>query len=421
VQHLNDNPARNSVHVRHATHLPRHRISHSIIVALAAFAGFALVLLQTNLFLVNGAIDKQNISGLIGPTSAPRDIDNDGIADIAAGDAVNILLLGSDVRDGENGLIGGVVGGMRSDTTIIMHISADRSRVEFVSIPRDSRVKISDCQFFDGSTARGWTTKFNTAFSIGAANGNVAEAAACTAKTIYDLTGLLVDHYAVVDFTGFRDMVDAIDGVPMCIVNDVRSSKAQLDLQAGPQVLDGTQALAFARARTGTGLGDGSDLGRIERQQELMRNTLRKVLGMNLFTDATGLTQFVKAGASSLSTDETLGNVSFMVGLAYSLRNFDTANLQMITVPWAYPGDGSGDVVWTEEADALWAALINDRPVPNPDAEPSPTPTPTPVPSGTPEPSPTGPGTPGTPDPEPSVTPSPLRETEQDILDSCDI
>ncbi|HEX7589755.1 MAG TPA: LCP family protein, partial [Demequinaceae bacterium] len=94
--------------------------------------------------------------------------------DGAKGEWINILLMGSDSRSGANAAIGGEVGGMRNDTTIIMHISADRSRIEFVSIPRDSWVRISDCKLFDGSTVKGWTGKFNVAFANGAKHHNSA-------------------------------------------------------------------------------------------------------------------------------------------------------------------------------------------------------------------------------------------------------
>lgn len=403
---------RSRARLRHATRVPAHRALGAILAVLAAVAGFGLVFVETSLSRINDAFTTQDISALLPdptPTASPTPVDP------SAGKPLTVLLLGSDSRLGDqNEELGkGDVTGMRNDTTIVMHISADRSRIEMVSIPRDSRVRISDCRMLDGSTVRGWTGKFNIAFSNGGKNGNVAEAAACVATTLYDLTGIRIDHYAVVDFAGFVGMVDALDGVPMCVPNDIRSPKAHLELEAGPQVLDGTTALAWARARTGTGLGDGSDLQRIDRQQELLTNMARKALGLNLLTDATKGTEFITATARSLTMDPEFGDSHYLLGLAWSLRNFDTKNLYMTTVPWRYPGDGSGDVVWIDdEAQAMFAAMKADEPIApeEPVASPSPTASPSAsaLPSGSPAPS-----------ASPTVTPSPERETQAEILADC--
>ena len=133
-----------------------------------------------------------------------------------------------------NGAIGGkVAGGMRSDTTMIMHISGDRSRVDFLSIPRDMRVRVSDCKLLDGSTVKGWTGKFNIAFANGGKHGNEAEAAACTMQTLQDLTGITFEHYAVVDFAGFENMINSVGGVPMCIDKKIDDRRSHLHLKPG--------------------------------------------------------------------------------------------------------------------------------------------------------------------------------------------
>src|SRR5690606_27702199 len=134
--------------------------------------------------------------------------------DPLAGKDVNILIIGSDARNGENGKLGGAEelgNSMRGDATMIMHISADRNRIELLAIPRDLRVKIPDCYTFEGELIRGWTTKFNVAFANGGRYGDVAEAAACAVNTTQQLTGIEIDHYLVMDFAGFKNMVDAID------------------------------------------------------------------------------------------------------------------------------------------------------------------------------------------------------------------
>jgi LCP family protein required for cell wall assembly len=411
---------------RHGTTAPRHRLLTSLLWATAAVAGFAVAYAGTNIYLLQSSLDTRDVASLY-TTTDPNStaVADDTPKDGSAGEAVNILLMGSDIRDGENGEIGGVVAGMRSDTTIVAHISADRTRIEFMSIPRDSEVPISDCTLFDGTVVRGWTAKFNTAFANGGKEGDPAEAAACTMQTVTDLTGIKLDHYAVVDFTGFEQMINALDGVPMCIPNKISSKKANLYLEAGPQVLDGTTALAYARARTGEGLPEGTDLRRIDRQQELMMNVLRKALGMNLLTDVGGMTQFVKAGAEALTMDPELGNLSYILGLAYSIRNIDTNNITFATVPWAYAHDAGGGVIWTSDADAMFESIVNDQPLVDPTAEveisASPSPSASPSADSTLGSSATTSGGSATPDATaaPSTAAEPERETEAEILDSC--
>jgi LCP family protein required for cell wall assembly len=142
-----------------------------------------------------------------------------------------------------------------------------------VSIPRDSTVDVPACPTSSGGeTAPLYRTKFNAAFAQGYdTGGHVESGALCVKKTLDTLTNVRMDGFVVVDFSGFQKMVDALGGVEMCIPQRIESKKAgNLVLDSGVQSLDGSTALRYARARTGTGLGDGSDIGRIGRQQQLM-------------------------------------------------------------------------------------------------------------------------------------------------------
>src|SRR5699024_6574572 len=138
---------------------------------------------------------------------------------------------------------------------------------------------------------------------------------------------------------GMEQMVDAIGGVPMCFEEDLYAPKAELDVSAGCHTLDGKTAVAFARARKG--IGDGSDISRIGRQQELLMNMVEKVLDSNLLTDTADLYQFLKAATSSLTTSDDIGNLSTMVGLAYSLRGIDLEDVNFATLPFAWAAIGS--------------------------------------------------------------------------------
>jgi len=344
--------------VRHSGRETRHSVARVLAVVVSAVLGFVIVFAQSFTGSVSASIEATDITSLVTKTPEAPPVDSD------AGEPLNILLMGSDVRTGENADIGGdVAEGMRNDTTIIAHISGDRSRIDLVSIPRDLQVPISECTLFDGTVVPGWTDDFNVAFSNGGQQGNAAEAAACVINTIHDVFDLRVDHYAVVDFVGFIDMVDALGGVPMCIPERIVSSKAQLELDAGPQVLDGETALAYARLRTAE-VGDvsGSDLQRISRQQQLLEATFRAALSKNLLTDAAALTQFVKAGAESLSTDEELASPTYLIGLAYSLRGIGADDLTFETIPWRYTEDFL-NVEMTEDAEVMLDDLRNDRPL----------------------------------------------------------
>ena len=348
------------VRVRHATKTGRHRVLTGFVWTLAAVAGFGLVFAQTFKSKVEAEFVTRDITPLLGPDrpAAPKNP-----VDGASGVPVTILLMGSDDRSGENGVIGGQEAGKRNDTTLIMHISADRSRIDVVSIPRDTVVRIADCDRSDGTSQRGWTGLFNIAFANGAENGSNADGAACTIKTVESLTDIFVDHFVVVDFVGFRDMVNAVGGVPMCIPNDVEDAYSQTNLSAGPQVLNGSQALAYARMRHGTGLS-GSDLDRIDRQQELLKNLASKVLSAEMLYRPQDLTNFVKAVAGSMTMDEAFGDFNTLTGLAFSMRSINpNTDITFATAPVQGDPTNPNHVIFSSKADAVWQAIIDDQPI----------------------------------------------------------
>lgn len=298
-----------------------------------------------------------------------------------AGTPLNIVVMGSDSRDGANdALAGGGEMGARSDTTLVMHISGDRSRVEMVSIPRDSTVDVPSCTTEDGATtAELYGTKFNAAFSQGVqAGGTVADGALCTVKTVEKLTGVFMNGFIVVDFAGFSSMVDAVGGVEVCVEEAIYSPQANnLSLEPGTHTLQGVKALDYARARKGDGLGDGSDLGRIGRQQEVMASLARKVLSQEVLTNPSATLRFLHAVTDSLTMNNELASIDGLAGLAYSMRNVRPDTITFVTVPNAYDPNNTANVVWTDGAVQLWDNVKNDRPVdfdpnaPSADASPS--------------------------------------------------
>ncbi len=330
---------------------------------------------------LGGNVRHVDALALTGPKPT-KSVDPD---DPNAGEDLNILVIGSDQRDGENGDLGGLAGlsSMRSDTAMVMHISADRSRVDVVSIPRDSLVDIPSCTMSDGTTLQPRpSVMFNSAFAYGwDYGGDMASAAGCTIKTVQHNTGIAIDHFVIVDFAGFKDMVNAIDGVPICIPNRLYSKKARLHLEAGEQRLNGKTALAFARARTGEGLGDGSDINRIGNQQRLVAAMASEVLSSKVLTNPTKLLPFLDAATGSVTVDKGF-TLTDMVGVAYSMRSIRGGNISFMTIPWTSAPNDRNRVVWAPEAAQVWENIANDRPMDGKEHEPT-TPSSTPTPGST--------------------------------------
>jgi LCP family protein required for cell wall assembly len=349
--------ARGTQPARHSSRVHSHSLGRAVAVAAAAALGFGVVFVQTFTGSLSASVTSADIGSLVSSTP-------DAPTDVTPGSPRNILLIGSDVRDGANASIGGNTGGgMRSDVTIIAHVAADGSRIDMVSIPRDLQVEIPECELFDGTMVPGGFGDFANAFSNGGRGGDPAEAAACTINTVHNVFDLRIDHFAVVDFTGYIHMVDALGGIPMCIPQPIVSTTAELTLDAGPQVLDGATALAYARLRTAEeGDVSGSDLQRITRQQHLLAQTMRTATSKNLFTDASALTQFVRAGAESLTMDEELASVTNLAGLAYDVRTLRADDLTFATIPWQYTDDRN-NVEVADDAAQMIDDLRHDRPL----------------------------------------------------------
>jgi len=289
--------------------------------------------------------------------------------------AENFVLIGSDTRQGASGKgTGGKnISGARSDTTIIMHISANGSGATLISIPRDSYVQIPSCVVGPhNQQSSPFMSKFNAAYSVGGEYSN-KYAASCTVHTIETLTGIHIDHYAVIDFAGFKRMVSALGGVRMCVAHplvdpivdvDGAYHGSGLNLPAGKSVeINGDQALALMRARYA--LDGGGDLPRIKRQQEFIGAMIRKATSTSLLTNPFKLQSFLVAAASSITTDGF--GLGTMRKLASALHNVGAGGVRLLTVPnlTEAPGMPYGDVEWDpSKAPELWNAIRNDKPIP---------------------------------------------------------
>ncbi|WP_081240000.1 LCP family protein [Streptomyces viridosporus] len=270
-------------------------------------------------------------------------------------DALNVLVIGSDSRSGEeNRRYGRDVGTERSDTVILLHLPAGRRSATAVSVPRDLMVDVPGCLHRDGSRTEPEFAAFNTAFERGGS--------ACAIRTVEKLTDIRVDHHVVVDFHGFIEMVDAVDGVEVCLREPVDDEAAGLRLPAGRVTLDGEQALGYVRARKS--LGDGSDTERMERQQRFLGALVSKVRSNGVLLNPVKLYPLLDAATSSLTTDPELANLRGLYELVRGLRNIPTERVQFLTVPREpYVRDANRDQLAEPAAEKLFDRLRRDAPV----------------------------------------------------------
>ena len=355
-----DGPSRPPAHARARRPHRLIKVVSLVVVGAVAAAGSGAWALARH---YQGNVDGIDVEAVLGkPTHTPDDPN-----DPDAGDDLNILVLGSDSRAGDNAKeVGDGELGQRSDTTMILHVSADRKRMEVVSIPRDSIVDIPPCKVdTKGTTTRAThADMFNNAFAYGAdATGSVAGGALCTWQTVEKDTGLHLDGFVVVDFAGFAGMIDALDGVPMCITRHIESVNANhLVLDPGWQTLKGKKALGYARAREGKGL-DGSDTSRILRQQEMVGAMVNKLVDQNVLTSAPKLLNFLDAATKSLTTSSNLSSLKNLVGLGWSVRHLSPDDVVFLTIPYEQYPLNHNRVQWAPSATDVWKKLKEDKPL----------------------------------------------------------
>ena len=255
-------------------------------------------------------------------------------ADTFAGRSVNILLMGIDARIGQSGEIINPDDDdptMRSDTTLVMHIAEDRESITLVSIPRDMWIKLPECTRSDGSISRAQWGQFNWAFSYGALEDDLAGGVACTEATVEQIAGIPIDAFVVIDFNAFANMVDALGGVEICLDEELVDDKMlHMTFEAGCQVLDPVTATQFARVRY---VGDGSDMGRIQRQQSLLGAMVTTAMNANLLTDMSKLYAFLTSVLQATTLSPSLGNIRTDMGLVNSIRDLDPENFRFVTMP----------------------------------------------------------------------------------------
>jgi LCP family protein required for cell wall assembly len=324
---------------------PRRRLLIRVLLAAAA-AAVLLVGGITGLFLERQWAYDRNIQRVPGvfpaePDRPPR----------TPGRAQNWLLVGSDRRaaqattgrDANEPLWR--YGAQRADTIMLVHLPADRGRAYLVSFPRDAWVPI-----------RGHgNAKLNAAFSFGGPPLLIA--------TIERLTGVRVDHFAILDFEGFRSMTDALGGVDVRVARTVRDPARQVVWPAGTHHLDGARALDFVRQRHNL---PGGDLGRIKRQQAFLKALAGQAVDRGTLANPLKLNAFLEAATKAVSVDESL-TISRLRSLAVQFRSVRAGGIVFVTAPVAGMGTESRQsVVYLDpvKGQPLYRALRTDAVAP---------------------------------------------------------
>ncbi|UEJ84236.1 LCP family protein [Brachybacterium halotolerans subsp. kimchii] len=260
--------------------------------------------------------------------------------------SVNILVLGSDSRVGEADEKDSTA---RSDSILLAHLNADDSSVHAVQIPRDTLMDLPACADTGERSFAGGRGMINSVLNYGPA---------CSVAAVESLTGVHVDHFVEVDFAGFAAIVDALDGLPVCLPEALHDSAADLDLPAGRQTLDGRQALALARTRHA--VGDGSDIARLDHQQQVMKAIMQRAESRNLLTRPDRLYPFLQATSSALTVDDQLGSIPGMTSLASRFARVPSDSITVETMPWSPAPSDPNRVVPSAKAAAVFASLSDE-------------------------------------------------------------
>src|SRR6478735_11289189 len=275
----------------------------------------------------------------------------------ATGGAQNILVIGSDTREGltaaqRKELSTGKSECNCTDTIMLMHLAKDAEGATVVSFPRDLMVDVPAFTDSSGTEHSASTRQINTAYALGGPS--------LVVQTVEQLTDIHIDHYVQVRFSGVVHVVDAIGGVDVCVKKSFTDKSTHLALSAGTHTLDGIDALKYVRLRH---VGDGSDLGRIQRQQQFVVNALAGATSTGVLTNPFKLKNVLDATTSSFVLDDGF-STSDLLSFASRMRAMDRSKLVLLTVPnEAYPPDPNRVQLQQPQADALFAKLQANQPV----------------------------------------------------------
>lgn len=310
----------------------------------AGSLGFLLVLGGTGGFLVyqhfNNNIDKLHVN-----PGSDRPAGADG--------PMNILVIGTDSRKGLGKKYGDAGSVGHADTTILYHVAEDRSNATAVSIPRDLKTDIPECQTGDKTIPPERNASFNTSL------GQDGRDPGCTWRTVEKLMDVRVDHFMMVDFNAVKTLSKAVGGVEVCAGKDIDDPKSHLHMKAGRHTVQGEDALAFVRTRHAVGLG--GDLTRIPLQQQFLSSLLRKIQSSGTLTSPSKLWHLAEAATDALTVDDGIGSINKLKNLAQDLGEVDTKNITFTTVPVVDdPQDNDRVILTPGKAQRLFSMVKHD-------------------------------------------------------------
>jgi LCP family protein required for cell wall assembly len=334
---------------RGPTHGRRSSLARTVVAWLSAAVVIVLVAASLTAYFryrsVWNSIRRVDITGL--GAQPPQD----------AG-ALNILLIGSDSRSGANRSFGPGARGQRSDTIMILHLSPGRQGATVLSIPRDSMVPYLSCPAGPGFPGQGAVPGSDERINATFANGGPA----CLWKTLEHATGIHIDHFIELTFTGFEHVINDVGGVTICLPEAINDPASGLRLTPGPHHVMGAEALAFWRERH---VGSGSDLQRIQRDQYLMASLLQGIARSDILGSPTKTYSIAVDAASAMTTDSGL-DLTTMLRIADGLRGLSTRSVRFVQVPEVpYPPDPQAEVMFEQpQAGSLFSAIAHDTALP---------------------------------------------------------
>jgi LCP family protein required for cell wall assembly len=262
---------------------------------------------------------------------ATTDVGDAGASNFSKDEAFNILIIGTDKRTGEGNEGYGDSGNVgHADTTILLHVSKDRSNATALSIPRDLIVDIPDCPTTqeDGTET---VIPGSQGVRFNASLGESGRDAGCTMRTVKAATGIQPNHFMMADFNAVKTLTAAVDGVEVCVEDAVNDKQSKLVLPAGTSTVEGERALAFLRTRKS--FGNSGDLDRIKVQQQFLGSLMRKMSSGNTLTNPAKLLKLAEAATKALTVDEPIGNVNTLKDIALELKKVPTKNITFATIP----------------------------------------------------------------------------------------
>ena len=348
---------------RPVRHVPRWlkaltAVVSALLLGAVAFGGYWAWRLQSNISSSELTAGGQRTEGAVNDST----------------DRLQILVLGSDTRDGSNSQYGAAEdssGYGQSDVMMLLDISADNKHVNVVSFPRDLLVDVPKCK--DPKTNQSYPAQQDVMINSAMAQAGIG----CAVDTVNKLTGLEVDHFMMADFNAVKELSNAVGGVEVCVSDAVHDPDSGLNLPAGTSQVQGEQALAFLRTRHA--FANGGDLGRIQAQQGFLASLSRKLKSEGTLGNPQKTLTIADTITRNLTVDSGLSSVPSLLTIANRLKNIDPAHINFITAPTRpAPEDPNRLALDEPAASNFFTALRNSpdlsQPVPTAPTETSATP-----------------------------------------------